>query len=131
MPGNQSFQEPELPGGRIEIADAAVTSIVHETVLSCYGVVDIGPRSLGSTIVRKLGIAGPSHGIGIENNQGNLTIELSIVVEYGTPIFTVARNVMQTVKFQVESTLGMPVERVNVNVDGLRVSGPSPIGGQS
>jgi len=130
MTGNQSFQEPETPGGRIEIADAAIISIVHETVLSCYGVVDIGPRSLGSTIVRKLGIATPSHGIGIENNQGNLTIELSIVVEYGTPIFTVARNVMQTVKFQVESTLGLSVERVNVNVDGLRVSGPTTIGNQ-
>jgi uncharacterized alkaline shock family protein YloU len=29
---------------------------------------------------------------------------------------------MQSVKFQVERVLGRPVERVNVNVDGLRVS---------
>ena len=29
---------------------------------------------------------------------------------------------MQTVKFQVEHMLDMTVERVNVNVDGLRVS---------
>jgi len=43
-------------------------------------------------------------------------------MEYGTPIFTVAKNVMTTVKFQVERTLGMPVERVNVTVEGLRVS---------
>jgi uncharacterized alkaline shock family protein YloU len=30
--------------------------------------------------------------------------------------------VMQTVKFQIEHLLGLPVDRVNVNVDGLRVS---------
>jgi uncharacterized alkaline shock family protein YloU len=47
------------------------------------------------------------------------------VVEYGTPIFTVAQNVMQTVKFQVERLLAMTVDRVNVNVDGLRVSTPN------
>jgi uncharacterized alkaline shock family protein YloU len=84
--------------------------------------VDLGPRSLGSAIVRRLGIGGSSRGIGIDNIDGKLHIELSIVVEYGTPIFTVAQNVMQAVKFQVERVLGMPVERVNVNVDGLRVS---------
>jgi uncharacterized alkaline shock family protein YloU len=32
---------------------------------------------------------------------------------------------MQAVKFQVERVLGMEVERVNVNVDGLHVSASS------
>jgi uncharacterized alkaline shock family protein YloU len=44
------------------------------------------------------------------------------VVEYGTPIFTVANNVMKSVQFEAERVLGMTVDRVNVNVDGLRVS---------
>jgi uncharacterized alkaline shock family protein YloU len=119
---NEPLQDAGAPGGRVEIADNAIVSTIHEAVLSCYGVVDLGPRSLGSAIVRRLGIGGSSRGIGIDNIDGKLHIELSIVVEYGTPIFTVAQNVMQAVKFQVERVLGMPVERVNVNVDGLRVS---------
>jgi uncharacterized alkaline shock family protein YloU len=119
---NEPLQDAGAPGGRVEIADNAIVSTIHEAVLSCYGVVDLGPRSLGSAIVRRLGIGGSSRGIGIDNIDGKLHIELSIVVEYGTPIFTVAQNVMQAVKFQVERMLEMPVERVNVNVDGLRVS---------
>lgn len=125
LTSNEPPQDSVIPGGQIEIADSAIIGLIHEAVLSCYGVVDIGPRSLGSAIVWRLGIGSGPHGIGIENTEGRLTIELSIVVEYGTPIFTVARNVMQAVTFQVERTLGMPVERVNVNVDGLRVSAPA------
>ena len=124
MAHNEPLQDP-APTGRVDIAESAIISIIHETVLSCYGVVDMGAPSLGSAIVQRLGIGNSTRGIGIRNEDGHLTIELSVVVEYGTPIFTVARNVMQTVKFQVERMLGMDVDRVNVNVDGLRVSSPS------
>jgi uncharacterized alkaline shock family protein YloU len=116
------MQDTATPGGRVDIADSAIISIIHDAVLSVYGVVDIGPRSLGSAIVRRLGISSAPRGIGIEHEDDRLQIELSVVVEYGTPIFTVAQNVMQTVKFQVERVLGMPVDRVDVNVDGLRMS---------
>jgi uncharacterized alkaline shock family protein YloU len=121
---NEPIQDSS-PTGRVEIAESAIIGIIHETVLSCYGVVDMRPHSVGSAIVKRLGIGNGPHGIGIQNENGHLTIELSVVVEYGTPIFTVAQNVMQTVKFQVERMLGMNVDRVNVNVDGLRVSSPS------
>ena len=113
-----------MPGGRVTIADNAIVTIVHDAVLSCYGIVDLAPRSLGSAIGRALDSAA-NRGIDISVNDNRVTIELSVVMEYGTPIFTVATNVMQAVKFQVERVLGMDVERVNVNVDGLHVSEPS------
>lgn len=122
MSQNDSWQEPQVPTGRVEIAENAIAHTIHEAVMSCYGVVDMGPQSLGSAITRRLRMASGPKGIDVVNTDGQLQIEVSIVVEYGTPIFTVAQNVMQTVKFQVENLLGMPVDRVNVNVDGLRVS---------
>lgn len=115
-------RDSTTPTGRVEISDGAIISIIHEAVLSCYGVVDMAPRSLGSAIGKRLGIGNNARGIDIASSGGHLQIELSVVVEYGTPIFTVAQNVMQTVKFQVERVLGMTVDRVNVNIDGLRVS---------
>lgn len=114
--------EPSRPGGQIEISDHAIISVVHESVLSCYGVVDMAPRSIRSAIGRRLGINSADRGIEITVNDNTVSIDLSVVVEYGTPIFTVATNVMQTVKFRVENMLGMSVTRVNINVDGLRVS---------
>ncbi|MEJ7901603.1 MAG: Asp23/Gls24 family envelope stress response protein, partial [Thermomicrobiales bacterium] len=103
----------------------AIMTIVHEAVLSCYGIVDMAPRSFGSAISRRLGFSSDARGIDISVDENRVSIELSVVVEYGTPIFTVASNVMQAVKFQVERILGMDVERVNVNVDGLHVSANS------
>jgi uncharacterized alkaline shock family protein YloU len=122
----------DSPGGRIEVADQAIAKVVHGAVLSCYGIVDLAPRTLRSAIGKRLGLGSESRGIAVHVDNGRVTVELSVVMEYGTPIFAVAKNVMKTVKFQLERTLGMPVERVNVNVEGLRVSAGSgvlPTGG--
>ena len=118
-------QIPSVPGGSVNIADNAIITTVHEAVLSCYGVVDMAPRSIRSAIGKRLGLSRDSRGIDISVSGNRVIIELSVVMEYGTPIFTVASNVMAAVKFQVERVLGMDVERVNVNVDGLHVSEPS------
>jgi uncharacterized alkaline shock family protein YloU len=120
-------REQSTPGGKVSIADGAILAIVHEAVLSCYGIVDMAPRSIGSAISRRLGFGSESRGIGITVRDNRVTIELSVVMEYGTPIFTVASNVMQAVAFQVEQVLGMAVDRVNVNVDGLHVSAPARV----
>lgn len=120
-----SKSDPEKlsqPGGNIEISDHAIISVVHDAVLSCYGIVDMAPRSIRSAIGKRLGITSAERGIDVTVISNTVTIDLSVVVEYGTPIFTVTTNVMQTVRFRVESMLGMSVDRVNVNVDGLRVS---------
>lgn len=116
------IDESQTPSGKVEISDSAVISVIREAVLSCYGVVDLRPRTTQSALKKRLRRNDPSRGIEIHTEEGRITIELSIVVEFGTPIFTVAQNVMQTVQFQVEQLLDMHVERVNVNVDGLRVS---------
>jgi uncharacterized alkaline shock family protein YloU len=109
------------PGGTVEISDQAIIAVIHDAVLSCYGIVDMAPRSFRSALGKRLGIGSSERGIGIALDGDTLTIDLSVVVQYGTPIFTVATNVMQTVKFRVEEILGLRVDRVNINVDGLRV----------
>jgi uncharacterized alkaline shock family protein YloU len=45
-----------------------------------------------------------------------------VIIEYGTRIKSVASSVSNSIKFNVEKALGMPVEQVNVHVRGLRVS---------
>lgn len=118
-----SLQPP--PDGTVEVADAAIISVIHQAVLSCYGVVDMAPRGIGSAIGKRLRFNSAGRGISIDTHNGRVSIELSLVVEYGTPIFQVATNVMQTVKFQVEQVLGLEVEQINVTIDGLHVSDPS------
>lgn len=108
-------------GGQVEISDQAIIAVIHDAVLSSYGIVDMAPRSFRSAIGKRLGISSSHRGIGIIVDGDTVTIDLSVVVQYGTPIFTVATNAMKAVKFRVEEILGMRVDRVNINVDGLRV----------
>src|SRR5699024_6127355 len=79
------IDDTPTPEGRVEIAEAAVISVIHESVLSIYGVVELGPKSSQSALRRRFTRHDPSRGINIENVEERLKIDLSIVVEYGTP----------------------------------------------
>ena len=54
-----------------------------------------------------------------------IEINVYVIVEYGVRIRAVAESIQNTVKFHVEKALGLPVEAVNVYVQGLRQSKPS------
>ena len=107
--------------GRLEVAEGAIAAVVQGAVLSCYGIVELAPRSLGSAIARRLGLPRPRRGIAVDVVDGRIRVELSVVLEYGTPIVAIARNVRKTVTYQLERALGMPVERVDVTVHRLRM----------
>lgn len=64
----------------------------------------------------------PTHGIEIRYDNEAINIDVYIIIEYGTRIKSVAASVANTVRFQVEKALGMPVNEVNIHVQGLRIS---------
>jgi uncharacterized alkaline shock family protein YloU len=114
---------PEVVHGRIEVAPAAIASIVSDAVLSCYGVVGTADKDLAAGIAKVL-TRDRRRGIDVQIRDGLITIDVYVVVEYGTRIAAVARSVMNVVQFKLERSLGIPVSEVNVHVVGLRVSNP-------
>jgi uncharacterized alkaline shock family protein YloU len=114
--------EPLDTFGRVDVAENAIISIVESAVLSCYGIVDMAPKSMRAFLIRRLHRGDARRGIGVKILDGHVSIELSVIMEYGTPILAIDRNATKTIKFQVERALGMPVDRVNINIRGLRVS---------
>jgi uncharacterized alkaline shock family protein YloU len=66
----------------------------------------------------------PHKGIDVHIANDAIKIDLYVIVEYGTRISSVARSVANTVKFNVEKATSLPVEEVNVYVQGLRISNP-------
>ena len=104
--------------GKIEITPAAVATIASQAVLECYGVVGISSRGLAEVLHRDR----RHQGVEVRLKGTTIIIDIYVVMEYGVRIMTVARNVMEAVGFTVERTLGVPVEQVNIHVQGLRVS---------
>ncbi len=109
------------PKGRIEVSPKAIASLVHEAVVSSYGIVGTVSKDLPTEIADAFS-GGGHRGIVVRVRNGQITIDLYVVVEYGTRIAAVARSAMNVVKYTVEKALGMPVAEVNVHIAGIRVS---------
>jgi uncharacterized alkaline shock family protein YloU len=108
--------------GRIEVSPTAIASLASQAVLECYGVVGMATKDLASGIVEILQPASHRRGVDVNLNDEQIAIDLYVVIEYGTRIATVARNIQSVVSYTLERALGVPVDAVNVHVQDLRVS---------
>ena len=107
--------------GRVKVSPIDIASIANEAVLTCYGVVGTAARDLATGIVSIISSA-RRRGIEVRIEGGQIFIDVNVIIEYGTRIVTVARSVMNVVKYSVERAFGVPVAEVNVYVEGLRIS---------
>ena len=107
----------------MEIAPTAIATLASEAVLESYGVVGMASRNLIDGISEMLQGERARRGVAVHMDDDRITIDLYIIVQYGTRISEVAQSVMNRVKFTLEQTLGLPVQEVNVHVQGLRMNG--------
>ena len=114
-----STAETEM--GRIEISSLAIARIASQAVSSTYGVVGIAPKKLAKEVAYAFQ-RDARHGVDVHIQDDQIIIDVHVIVEYGTRIASVARSIMNLVKFNVERALSVPVAQVNVHVEGLRIS---------
>jgi len=107
--------------GSIQVSPRAIATIAYQAAVESYGVVGLASKNLFNGLTNLI-VKDPTHGIEINYVDQAINIDLYVVVEYGTNIKTVAANVAKTVRFHVEKALGLPIQEVNVHVQGLRVN---------
>jgi uncharacterized alkaline shock family protein YloU len=107
--------------GRIEISPHAIATIAGETVLRCYGVVGMASKNLIGGLADLLQPDRWGRGVEVHVRDGQVVVDLYVIVQYGTRISEVAHGVMNSVKYSLEQALGLPVAEVNVHVQGLRM----------
>ncbi len=107
--------------GRIEVSPTAVATIANHIVLNSYGVVGMSSKNLVNGLAHVLR-PDSKRGVDVHIDEDRIVVDLYVVIEYGVRIATVAKNIMESVKFGVEKAMGVPITAVNVHVQGLRVS---------
>ena len=107
--------------GRITISPRAISTIASRAVLQSYGVVGLAAKNIVDGIAHAL-VRDPAHGVEVKSIDEYIVIDLYVVIEYGTRVASVATSVANSVSYQVERTIGIPVAAVNVHVQDLRVS---------
>ncbi|MEZ4592442.1 MAG: Asp23/Gls24 family envelope stress response protein [Chloroflexota bacterium] len=119
MTENETVQQ-EGTLGVIDISTTAVTTIASQAINQCYGVVGMANKNLANGIANLLS-RDSKRGIEVAIEHGQITVDVYVIVEYGVNIRAVAESIQHTVKFHVEKALNMPVNAVNIYVQGLRM----------
>ena len=122
----QDFAVAETSGseyGQIRINNNVVAIIAHETAKKVPGVVEL-QGSLADDLAGMIGKKAKDKGIRIEKeNEELLTIDLTVVLEFGVRIPEICVQLQAAVKDAVEDMTGQKVYAVNVVVQGIRNMG--------
>lgn len=107
--------------GKFDVSPTAIATVATEAALASYGVVDMANRNAFEIVIQKLSMDRSQRGVDVEVEDGRITVDLYVVIQYGTRISEVAQGVMNRVQYELEKVLGMPVKAVNVHVQDLRI----------
>ncbi len=106
--------------GSIHVSPQAIATIAYQSALQSYGVVGMASKNVVDGIASIL-IKDPTHGVEVQFTGEHINIDMYIIIQYGTRIKSVATSVANTVRFHVEKALGVPLNEINVHVQGLRI----------
>jgi len=103
--------------GKINITNKAISSLVADTILGCYGIVGICAKDEKAAILPKEKVEKVIH---IEAQKEGYNISFNIVVALGVKVTEIIRSVQKEVKYVVESTFDVRVAKVNIFVQDLK-----------
>ena len=109
------------PYGSINVSAKAIAAIAYQAAIKSYGVVGLASKNLVNGLTNMI-VKDPTNGIEVNYENNQIDIDIYIVVQYGTRVKSVANSVANTVRFNVEKYLGLPIQESNVHVQGLRIS---------
>lgn len=104
--------------GNIVIEESVIEDMISIKIKECYGIVEMsGKNKLFELIQKEKNKKGIT--VKIENNK--LTINLFVVIQYGVSIASVSENIIDYIKYFVEETIGVDIEKINVNIKDVRI----------
>lgn len=119
MAENKQYITQIQDNGTIMISEEVIATIVSNAVQEVEGVVSLSTKP-GADIADMIGKKNWGKGMKIVISENNdVTVDCNVVVGYGQSVVTVAQAVQSAVSAALESTTGVKVSGVNVNVCGI------------
>jgi uncharacterized alkaline shock family protein YloU len=107
--------------GQVTISEEAIAELAGHTAMKCYGVVGMDYPTFGSRLRRIFQPGGQAKGIQIELKDNVVGIDLFIVVENGTNIREISRNLTDQITYTVGRHTGLTIKEVNVHISNIKI----------
>lgn len=108
--------------GIITISPDVIAKYAGSVAVECFGIVGMAAVNMKDGLVRLLKKDSLTHGIHVELTDDNsIRLDFHVVVAYGVSISAVTDNLISNVKYKVEEFSNMPVDKINVYIEGVRV----------
>lgn len=107
-----------LEHGSVNISDDVIGIITSIAASEIEGVKGL-TGGFAKDFVEMFGVKNLKKGVKVDIKDDVVTVDLNIVVDYGTQIPDVAFTVQENVKNAIETMTGLMVKTVNIHVQGI------------
>lgn len=104
--------------GNVVIEESVIEDIIGIKIKECYGIVEMSGKNRLFEIIKK---EKNKKGISVKIENNKLIINLSVVIQYGVSIGSVSENIIDYIKYFVEETIGVDIEKINVNIKDVKI----------
>ena len=110
----------ENPNGTVSFATDVVATIAGLAATEVEGVSSMSSQNGGlADMFARKNSRNFTKGVRIDLDGNKVTVDITIVVEYRSPVPDVARNIQENVKKAIETMSGLDVHAVDVHVSGV------------
>ena len=119
MAENKQYILQAQENGNIMISEDVIATVVEQAVTEVEGVVGLNVKP-GADIADMIGKRAWAKGMKITIAEDNsISIDCNVNIGYGQSVVTVAKSVQDAVTAALESTTGVRVTAININVCGI------------
>ena len=110
----------ENPNGTVSFATEVVATIAGLAATEVDGVASMISPSAGlADMFSRKSNRNLTKGVRIDLEDNRVSVDITITVDYGSPVPDVARNIQENVKKAIETMSGLDVKNVDVHVTGI------------
>ena len=110
--------EEQSSVGTIKINNEVIAIVAARTTIETKGVAGMSGGMVDG-LAKVLGRKNPEKGIKVVITEDEISIDISILVEYSVSIPDVCLEIQRNVKNKIENTTGKNVKVVDINVHGI------------
>lgn len=108
--------------GKVLIDENVIATYAGSVAVECFGIVGMAAINMKDGLVKLLKKDYLTHGISVAvDEESKINIDFHVIIAYGVSIATVSDNLIETVKYKVETFTGMKINKINIYVEGVRV----------